>query len=313
MSQVPGVLKSKVFIGCVPATVEEAELKQILSRFGKLIGLFYCRDSGASDRGFSIVTYSSETEAAAAISGGNGQSLFENAIRPAQVKLVCDKITSTSDPNSVFTDPGRPLPSAHWEEYTSDEGFPYYYNKDTGETVWEKPKYYTEKAAAPMPPPDFAGGTILPPSAASSSPANGYGPLGANLFVFHIPSDWNDDDLRAKFAPFGELLSAKVQVEEGTNRSRGFGFISYTTREAAANAVHVLNGSPLCGKHLKVNIKKGEEQYAVAPTEPAPAHAQATPPALPPPTGSIQSPPGTVTGVVQPPLSVIFGGQNPYR
>jgi RNA recognition motif-containing protein len=78
MSQVPGVLKSKVFIGCVPATVEEAELKQILSRFGKLIGLFYCRDSGASDRGFSIVTYSSETEAAAAISGGNGQSLFEN-------------------------------------------------------------------------------------------------------------------------------------------------------------------------------------------------------------------------------------------
>ena len=258
------VLRSKVFIGCIPATCEEGEVRACLQNYGKLIGFFYCRDAMNSDRGFAFATFATEAEASACVAGLHGGSPFENAARPLHAKLSCEKITDIK--NTVFEEPVRGLPSSYWEEYTSEEGYPYYYNKDTGETVWDKPKYFQSPSAV-QPVPD-----LIPVAGSVGYIQNsGYGPLGANLFIFHIPAEWKDDDLRTRFEPFGQLVSCKVSVDEA-GRSRGFGFVGFTTRESAANAVQAMNGT-VCGpgKFLKVNIKQGEEQYAVAPTAAAPA------------------------------------------
>jgi CUG-BP- and ETR3-like factor len=259
---VPGVLRSKVFLGCIPATVEEPEVRSTLQSYGKLLGFFYCRDGMTSDRGFAFATYASESEASSCVSGLNGTMVFENAVRPVHAKLSCEKITDLK--STVFEDPGRGLPSSNWEEYTSEEGYPYYYNKETGETVWEKPKYFMAPATPAPEPVAPAAGTV------GYIQNSGYGQLGSNLFIFHVPAEWKDEDLRTRFEPFGQLVSCKVSLDD-SGRSRGFGFVGYTTREAAANAVQAMNGSP-CGpgKFLKVNIKQGEEQYAVAPTAPPP-------------------------------------------
>lgn len=259
---VPGVLRSKVFIGCVPATVEEAEVRACLQNFGKLIGFFYCKDAMNSDRGFAFATFASDAEAAACVQALNGQTHFENAARPVHAKLSCEKITDLK--STVFEEPARTLPSLAWEEYTSEEGYPYYYNKETGETVWDKPKHFQ--------PPLPGVPEILPVAGSVGYIQNsGYGPLGANLFIFHVPAEWKDEDLRTRFEPFGQLVSCKVSVDEA-GRSRGFGFVGYTTRESAANAAQAMNGT-VCGpgKFLKVNVKQGEEQYAVTPTTAAPA------------------------------------------
>lgn len=264
---IPGVLKSKVFVGCIPSTTEENEVRVELSKFGKLIGFFYCKDpSNVSDRGIAFCTFSTDAEASRCVDALNGSSIFPNRIRPLQVKLTCEKITD-ADSSCVFVDPGEVLPSANWEEYTSDEGHPYYHNKVSGETVWDKPKYYTPQAQKIVLPVTLpAGLSNLPPAGSIGTVQNsGYGPLGANLFVFHVPAEWRDDELRSKFDTFGDLVSCRVAVEDG-GRSRGFGFVSYTTREAAANAMHTMNGYPVGGKYLKVTIKQGEEEYAVVPT-----------------------------------------------
>ena len=85
---VPGVLKSKVFLGCIPSTTEENEVRQVLQKYGKLIGFFYCRDAINSDRGFAFGTFSSDSEAADCVAKLNGVAdVFENPIRPVQVKL----------------------------------------------------------------------------------------------------------------------------------------------------------------------------------------------------------------------------------
>merc|ERR1712087_773498 len=76
-----------------------------------------------------------------------------------------------------------------------------------------------------------------------------FGPPGCNLFVFHLPDDWTDDDLHEYFCPHGNIVSAKVMKEIGTGRSRGFGFVSYEDRISAATAIK---------KRLKVEFKKGE-------------------------------------------------------
>eukprot|EP00933_Yihiella_yeosuensis_P011929 TRINITY_DN11980_c0_g1_i1.p1 TRINITY_DN11980_c0_g1~~TRINITY_DN11980_c0_g1_i1.p1 ORF type:complete len:390 (+),score=115.90 TRINITY_DN11980_c0_g1_i1:110-1279(+) len=87
-----------------------------------------------------------------------------------------------------------------------------------------------------------------------------FGPPGCNLFVFHLPDDWIDDDLLEYFAPHGTVVSAKVMKELGTGRSRGFGFVSYEDRVSAATAIKKMQGYKVLGKRLKVEFKKGEHE-----------------------------------------------------
>lgn len=49
------------------------------------------------------------------------------------------------------------------------------------------------------------------------------GPMGANLFVYYLPGSLTDEDLASAFAPFGEVLSAKVYYDRDTGESKGFG------------------------------------------------------------------------------------------
>jgi len=90
-----------------------------------------------------------------------------------------------------------------------------------------------------------------------------FGPPGCNLFVFHLPDDWTDDDLHEYFAPHGNVVSAKVMKELGTGRSRGFGFVSYEERVGAATAVKKMQGYKILGKRLKVEFKKGEGESSL--------------------------------------------------
>jgi CUG-BP- and ETR3-like factor len=82
------------------------------------------------------------------------------------------------------------------------------------------------------------------------------GPVGANLFIYHLPRDLTDADLATLFSSFGVVLSAKVYVDKKTSDSKGFGFVSYSTSEAAEAAIQTMNGFQIGSKRLKVQHKK---------------------------------------------------------
>ncbi|KAL3531408.1 hypothetical protein ACH5RR_010730 [Cinchona calisaya] len=108
--------------------------------------------------------------------------------------------------------------------------------------------------------------TANSPSAASSSVSTSSGsqvegPPGANLFIYHIPQEFNDQELANTFQPFGRVLSAKVFVDKATGVSKCFGFVSYDSPTAAQTAISMMNGCQLGGKHWKeAEFQNGQMQ-----------------------------------------------------
>ncbi|KAH7645526.1 cugbp elav-like protein family member 2-like protein [Dermatophagoides farinae] len=78
------------------------------------------------------------------------------------------------------------------------------------------------------------------------------GPEGANLFIYHLPSEFGDFDLTTMFSSFGNILSAKVFVDRYTNLSKCFGFVSYDNPSSAHAAIHMMNGFQIGPKRLKL-------------------------------------------------------------
>ncbi|XP_052244677.1 CUGBP Elav-like family member 2 isoform X3 [Dreissena polymorpha] len=84
------------------------------------------------------------------------------------------------------------------------------------------------------------------------------GPEGANLFIYHLPQEFSDQDLMQTFMPFGNVISAKVFIDKQTNLSKCFGFVSYDNPVSAQAAIQAMNGFQIGMKRLKVQLKRAK-------------------------------------------------------
>eukprot|EP00568_Trieres_chinensis_P006195 CAMPEP_0183307804 /NCGR_PEP_ID=MMETSP0160_2-20130417/19532_1 /TAXON_ID=2839 ORGANISM="Odontella Sinensis, Strain Grunow 1884" /NCGR_SAMPLE_ID=MMETSP0160_2 /ASSEMBLY_ACC=CAM_ASM_000250 /LENGTH=777 /DNA_ID=CAMNT_0025471479 /DNA_START=126 /DNA_END=2459 /DNA_ORIENTATION=+ len=82
---------------------------------------------------------------------------------------------------------------------------------------------------------------------------------GVNLYVKNLDESVTDDMLRQEFSSMGTITSARVMKDLKDGRSRGFGFVCYSTPEEATRAVNEMNGKLIAGKPIFVALAQRKE------------------------------------------------------
>ncbi len=80
------------------------------------------------------------------------------------------------------------------------------------------------------------------------------------LFVGNLPWSIKTDQLRDLFSQFGEIVEAIVIEDRRTGRSKGFGFVTFKTAEAADAAVAEMHEKEVEGRNIVVNKARPREE-----------------------------------------------------
>ncbi|GLJ11747.1 hypothetical protein SUGI_0176040 [Cryptomeria japonica] len=85
---------------------------------------------------------------------------------------------------------------------------------------------------------------------------NSYADKEHKVFIGNLAWSVNDEILTEVFSEHGNVVGAKVLYDE-TGRSRGFGFVSFSSHSEVEAAVASLNGTELEGRPMRVDVAIG--------------------------------------------------------
>jgi RNA recognition motif-containing protein len=77
--------------------------------------------------------------------------------------------------------------------------------------------------------------------------------MSIKIYVGNLSFNSTESDLQGLFETYGAVDSAKIIIDQFTNRSRGFGFVEMQNREEGLKAIAELDSKELDGRSLKIN------------------------------------------------------------
>lgn len=285
----PGLRKSgvgNIFIKNLDKSIDNKVMYDTFSTFGNILSCKVAQDETGQSRGYGFVHFETEESAERAIAKVNGMLLndkqvFVGRFVPRQerekilgekakrftnvfVKNFGDEIKDDEALKDMFKEFGEIVSAkVAKEEGDRPKGF--------GFVAFETPEA-AEKAVEAINGKEINGRQIFVGRAqkkaerqaelkkkfeeAKAQRMNKY--AGVNLYVKNLDDSIDDEKLKREFQAFGNITSAKVMTDSN-GRSKGFGFVCFSTAEEATKAVTDMNGKIVVSKPLYVALAQRKD------------------------------------------------------
>lgn len=77
--------------------------------------------------------------------------------------------------------------------------------------------------------------------------------METKIYVGNLSWNTTDESLRQAFGQYGTVTDAIAMRDRETGRSRGFGFVTFTSEEEADAAISSMNEQELDSRRIKVS------------------------------------------------------------
>ncbi|XP_051132067.1 small RNA-binding protein 11, chloroplastic-like [Andrographis paniculata] len=91
-----------------------------------------------------------------------------------------------------------------------------------------------------------------------------YRGMASKLFLGGLSCYTTEQGLSEAFSRYGEVTEVSVVMDRVSDRSKGFGFLSYATEEEAEKAIAEMNGKQLNGRTIFVDYAKPRSRRGAA-------------------------------------------------
>lgn len=284
----PSLRKSgvgNVFIKNLDRSIDNKAMYDTFSAFGNILSCKVAQDENGTSKGYGFVHFETEEAANKSIEKVNGMLLNEKKVYVGRFIPRKEREKELGEKAKLFTNVyvknfGEELtedqlrqmfeqfgPITSYKIMSKDDGK----SKGFGFVAFETPEA-AEAAVETLNGKELVEGKLLYVGRAQKKAErqqelkrkfealklerlNRY--QGVNLYVKNLDDTIDDERLRKEFSPFGTITSAKVMMEEG--RSKGFGFVCFSSPEEATKAVTEMNGRIVGTKPLYVALAQRKE------------------------------------------------------
>jgi cold-inducible RNA-binding protein len=80
------------------------------------------------------------------------------------------------------------------------------------------------------------------------------------LYVGNLAFNTTENDLQDNFERYGTVADVKIMMDQGSGRSRGFGFVTMGSSAEGQAAITGLDGQDMDGRNLTVNEARPREE-----------------------------------------------------
>ncbi|XP_026427403.1 small RNA-binding protein 11, chloroplastic-like [Papaver somniferum] len=77
--------------------------------------------------------------------------------------------------------------------------------------------------------------------------------IASKLFIKGLSFHTTEEALSEAFSKYGQVVEAKIVMDRVSDRSKGFGFVTFASSEEAKNATSGMNGKVLDGRAIFVD------------------------------------------------------------
>ncbi|PNW88662.1 hypothetical protein CHLRE_01g039300v5 [Chlamydomonas reinhardtii] len=270
-----------IFIKNLDKTIDAKALHDTFSAFGKILSCKVATDANGVSKGYGFVHFEDQAAADRAIQTVNQKEIegkivyvgpFQKRADRPQGKDVYTNVFVKNLPADIGDDELGKMATEHGEitsavvmkdDKGGSKGFGFINFKDA-ESAAKCVEYLNER--------EMSGKTLyagraqkktereamLRQKAEESKQERYLKYQGMNLYVKNLSDEVDDDALRELFANSGTITSCKV-MKDGSGKSKGFGFVCFTSHDEATRAVTEMNGKMVKGKPLYVALAQRKD------------------------------------------------------